>query len=138
MFDILMDTKVVGSAELTKEGLYYRFFCTCKLPDDGIYRVTVSDGNHTKDLGICVPSGMVTRIQQKYLQGEKLSFSLIPDKADENRIVVNTDTPFEKLDMLDSSHLRIADGRVEIMIYPTPSLQDSDPNQEPLHKWEQP
>lgn len=138
MFDILMDTKVVGSAELTKEGLYYRFFCTCKLPDDGIYRVTVSDGNHTRDLGVCVPSGMVARVPQKYFQGDTLSFTLISNKGEENRIVVNADTPFEELDMLDSSRLKIADGRVEIMIDPTPDLQGNDPNQEPRHKLEQP
>lgn len=142
MYDIYMGTKVVGQAEVIKEGLYYRFSCKCTPPDEGIYRIVVSDAGNTKDLGICVPTGewfcLVTRVPIKYLPGEKLEFSLVPKDKQEIAVPVATNEPFSKLDKLDSAHLQEFDDKMEIVIDPIPNQQDSDLSQESPHKWEQP
>lgn len=141
LFDILMDTQVVGQAEMTKEGLYYRFTCKCTPPDDAVHRIVVSDGKHTRNLGICVPTGewfcLVSRVPVKYLPGENLRFTLIPKDAHKEMIPVETDISFSGLDKLESACLQETDGNSEIVIDPNPNLLDSGPSQEFLHKWEQ-
>ena len=137
-----MDAKVVGQAEVAQEGLYYRFSCQCTPPDEGIHRIIVSDGNGTADLGICVPAGeqfcLVRRIPVKYLPGEKLTFTLVSKDKKETGIPVRNDEPFPALDILNRAHLQERDAGAEIVIDPAPSQQDSDPNQESPHIWEQP
>ena len=142
MFDILMDTQVVGNARVDREGLYYRFTCTCTPPDSGIHRIRVSDGNNTKDLGICVPTGtafsLVSRVPIKYLPGDKLSFTLVPKEKKEISVPVATGEPFAHLDELEAAHLNVTDSQPEIVIDSVPDQQDSDPSQESPHIWEQP
>ena len=138
MFDILMGTQAVGRAEVKKEGLYYRFSCTCTPPDNGIYRIIVCDGSNTRDIGICRPSGTVARVPIKYLPGDKLTFTLVPKDKKEISVPVATGEPFEHLDQLDNAHLQVSDGQPKILIDPAPDQQDSDPSQEPPHIWEQP
>lgn len=140
MYDILMDTQVVGQAEVTKEGLYYRFTCKCTPPDDSVHRIFVSDGNNTKDLGICVPTGewfcLVSRVPVKYLSGENLRFSLVP--KEQRGVPVKTGGAFSHLDKLETARLQEINGMSEIIIDPVQDPQDSDPSQESPHIWEQP
>lgn len=140
MYDICAGTQVVGQAEVIKEGLYYRFSCKCTPPDDGIYRIMVSDGNNTKDLGICVPAGewfcLVTRVPIKYLSGEKLEFTLVSKDRQELAVPVAMDEPFADLDKLESAYFQEKDGKAKIIIDPIPNPQDSGLSQESPHKWE--
>ena len=142
MYDIYAGTQIVGQAEVIKEGLYYRFSCKCTPPNEGVHRITVSDGNNTKDLGICVPAGewfcLVTRMPIKYLSGDKLEFALVPRDRQVVSVPIATDEPFADLDKLDSAHLEESDGKTEIIIDPVLSPQDSDPSQESQHILEQP
>ncbi len=137
MYDIYAGTQIVGQAEVIKEGLYYRFSCKCTPPDDGVYRIIVSDGENTKDLGICVPTGewfcLVSRVPMKYLSGERLEFTLVPKDKQEIVASVATDELFADLDRLESAYFQEKDGKAEIIIDPIPGQQDSDPNQESLH-----
>lgn len=140
MYDIYAGTQIVGQAEVIKEGLYYRFSCKCTPPDDGIHRIMVSDGNNTKDLGICVPVGewfcLVSRVPIKHLSGEILEFSLVPKDRQKLAVPVATDEPFANLDKLESAHLEEADGKTEIIIDPIQDQPDSDQSQEYPHIWE--
>lgn len=142
LYDIFMDTRVVGQAEVIKEGLYYRFSCKCTPPDGKIYKIAVSDGDNTKELGICVPTGewfcLVRRVPVKYLPGEKLDFSLVPKNKEIAVVTVETDEPFDQLDRLDSSRLQESDGKTEILIDPAQDPPDNDQNRESPHIWEQP
>lgn len=142
LYDIMMDTKVVGQAEVIKEGLYYRFACKCTPPNDEVHRIVVSDGNNSKDLGICVPEGgwfcLVSRTPIKHLPGEKLQFALVPQNKQRTMIPVATDEPFPALDKLDSAKLQETEEDTQILIDPTPNQPDNDPSQESPHKWERP
>lgn len=142
MYDIFADTQVVGQAEVTKEGLYYRFSCKCTPPDEGIYRIMVSDGVNTRDLGICVPTGewfcLVCRVPLKYLSSDDLRFALVPKDSRAMVVPVATNEPFADLDKLSSAHLQVKEGVAEIVINPVQDPQDNDLSQESLHKWVQP
>lgn len=132
MFEILYDQSVVGEAEMVKEGLYYKIKCTCMLPESGIHRIVVNDGETLRDLGVCVPVGdkfvVNVRIPTKYIKGKNLKFYLVSDKN--KGIVVATGMPFSQLDNLESARLQIANGQTEIIIDSVPDPQDSDPNPE--------
>ena len=136
MYDVIMGTQVVGQAEVIKEGLYYRFSCRCTPPDEAIYRVTVSDGVNTRDLGICVPSGewfcLVCRVPIKHLPGENLTFSLVCSEM-RTTLPVETDMPFPALDKLETAYL--SENNSEIIIDPNQDRQDSDQSQESQHRW---
>ena len=140
MYDIFMGSQVVGQAEATKEGLYYRFTCKCSPPDEGIHRIVVSDENNTRDLGICVPAGewfcLVSRVPIKYLSDGELNFTLLPRENDQKVVPVVPNEAFEDLDMLDSAYLQESEGNAEIVISPVPDQQDSGQSQGSPHKWE--
>lgn len=141
LYDIMMDTKVVGQAEVIKEGLYYRFTCKCTPPNDAVHRILVNDGVHTRDLGICVPTGewfcLVCRVPVKYLTGEKLVFTLAPNEK-RTAVPVETDTPFPALDKLETAYLQENADSTEIVIDPAQDQRDSDLSQESQNKWVQP
>lgn len=137
LYDIYAGTQIVGQAEVIKEGLYYRFSCKCTPPNEGVYRIMVSDGDNTKDLGICVPTGewfcLVSRVPMKYLSGERLEFALVPKDKQEIAVPVATGEPFADLDKLDSAHLQQSHEKTEIIIDPIQDPQGSDLSQESPH-----
>ena len=142
MYDIMMNSQIVGQAEVIKEGLYYRFSCKCTPPNEGIHKIIVSDGKNTKDLGICVPTGewfcLVSRVPVKNLPGEKLDFMLKLKDQKQTAVPVATDEPFPNLDELDNAYFQESEQGAAILIDPAPGQQDSDRSQESLHIWESP
>lgn len=137
LYDILFDEKVIGHAEVKKEGLYYRFSCACTPPDSGIYKVIVSDGDNRQDLGVCVPDGTQficnSRVACKYLHQESLRFTLV-SKKDTKSVPVATGEPFTYLEQLETAHLHTAGGQAEVIIDPVQDQRDSDQIQESLHE----
>lgn len=138
MFEIVCNEKIVGTAEVEKEGLYYRIYCECTPPNKEIHRILVSDGQSKQDLGICVPVGsnftLTTRIPAKYLNGENLHFFLIQQNAE--AIPVETDMEFQDLDKLETACLQITNGQVEVIIDSAQDQPGSDQSQESPHRSE--
>ena len=132
LYSISWNDKSVGRAEVQSEGLYYRFICACELPDDRIYRITVSDSQTVKDLGICVPDGkkfgLNTRIPKKYLKGETLIFSLTSSNKKNNVLPVADGAPFPQLEDLENARLQFTDGQAQILIDPVQDPQDNGLN----------
>ena len=133
MFEIFYHDRVVGTADVKTEGLYYRIVCHCVPPDESVYRICVSDGLNTRNLGICVPEGntffLTARIPVKYLK-EKMRFELMASKQEQEKISVSTDEPFNALDHLETARFQIVNGQPEILIDPIQGLQGNDQNQE--------
>lgn len=118
MYKILLNGEQVGCVQVEKEGLYYRFNCTCALKDDEIYRIYVKSGNSRIKLGVCVPDGnsliLSTKVPVKHLQGDDFHFSL---EADCEKVYsIFNGQPFMFLDQLQTAHLQIADGQLKIII----------------------
>ena len=138
MYQIFCEDMVVGTAEREREGLYYRFFCSCTPPDRNIYRIRINNGVKIYDLGICVPNGdtfsLTTRVPVKNFQGEEMHFTLVSAKQNSMRIPVKTNEPFEQLDKLEAARFLTDNGQPEIVIDPAPDLQDNGQSQEYGHK----
>ena len=138
MFEIVCNEKIVGTAEVEREGLYYRIHCVCTPPNKEIHRILVDDGQRKRDLGICVPVGtkfaLTTCIPVKYLNGEDWNFLLIQQNAD--RIPVETDMEFHDLDRLETARLQETNGQFELLIDSVQDQPDSDQIPESLHRSE--
>ena len=122
----------MGHARIQKEGLFYKFVCSCTPPDGSVYRISVSDGEHRRDLGICVPQGdvftLIARVPCKCLNGESLQFELTDKKI--TAIPVRSGEPFAHLDQLETARFHEENGQTEIILGQAPDPQDSDPSQE--------
>ena len=122
----------VGHARIQKEGLFYKFICSCTPPDSSVYRISVDDGENRRDLGICVPQGdiytLTARVPCKYLKGDSLHFELTDKKA--VAVPVRSGEPFDHLEQLENARFHEENGQAEINLSPVPDPQDSDPNQE--------
>ena len=132
MFEIFFNEAVTGQAEMVKEGLYYKIHCTCSLPNSGIHRIIISDGEITRDLGICVPVGdkfvLNTRVPVKNIKGDQPKFHLVSGKH--TAIPVATGKPFSALDKLETARLQVTNGQPEIITDSVQAPRDSDQNPE--------
>lgn len=133
LYDIVMNDRKVGYTEVSKEGLYYRFFCSCIPPEKGMHRVKVSDSSATRDLGICVPEDgrftLTARVPIKYLKENELSFTLCGEMETSVPVPVAAEKPFSHLEELETAHLHSTNGQQEIIIKQAQVPQDSDLSQ---------
>lgn len=90
-FDIYMGSEAVGKATLTKEGLYWKIRCQCRLASDEAHRVTVRAGEEI-DLGILVPENgeycLTKRIAMKRFADAQPQFYIkthSPDTEENNQ-----------------------------------------------------
>ena len=117
MYSILLNGEVVGQAQVEKEGLYYRFTCTCTFSDGKIHRIVVSDGKSVVKLGVCIPDGdqfrLSTKVPAKRLLGETLRFMI---ESDTTGIPISSGKPFAYLDKLETARLQITNGQAYILI----------------------
>ena len=130
LYDIYKGEKKIGKAEVSREGLYYRFRCCCDLPGDQIHRLTVSCGGKTENLGIPIPGGdtfwLSVRLPvSRFPQGEPLFYAL--PKENKNWLPVSEDTPFPYLAQLSDAVLTECDGKIGLVIS-KPEQPDNDRN----------
>lgn len=107
VFDVTLSGQTIGTVELTREGLYYRLFCRCRVKDREIHRLYAGD----EKIGVLIPEDgalvLETRVAAKRLKAG-CAFSL-----DENRGVflpIRPGETFEYLDKLRSGRLGFRDG----------------------------
>lgn len=136
LYQIIHNDSIVGSAEMTREGLFYRICCTCKITEEGIHRIKVCDGEDEVDLGICVPRddvfGLTSRVPVKAFKGECPVFHLIKQgqnktKTEEKeKIPVASGKPFPSIEQLENAYFMNCGGNPAIVIDPVPDQQGSD------------
>ena len=72
----------VGVVQVRREGLYWHFFCSCRITGDVVCRLVVQCGNSRESLGIVVPDGdrfqLDTRLPIKKLDRGEPRFLLVP------------------------------------------------------------
>lgn len=113
LYDIMLAGESIGAATVSREGLYYKFCCRCHLTGDVIYRLSVSCGSKTVDLGVCVPVdngfGIETRVPVKQLGEGKLSLSAVPKHQQlRGRFVpICADEPFDYITRLQQAYLEV-------------------------------
>jgi len=110
--------KPVGTAKVSREGLYYRFQCRCTMTEDTLCRVNVG----TESLGILVPMGdgfgLDTKLPVKRFAGTVSEFRLVPNKPmlEGKFIPIKPEEPFAYIERLKEAHLACRDGQLGIVI----------------------
>ncbi len=130
-YEVLFHQKPVGTMEVSRDGLYYRFCCKCKLPQNQIFRITVSYGNEHVNLGVLIPCNDTFHLDTKrpiklFTQAEPL-FTVTSDT--ENWIPIREDRPFPRIEDLENGIYCEQDGVPGILFTDLePSRQGSDQN----------
>ena len=130
LYDIYKGEEKIGKAEVSREGLYYRFRCCCDLPEGAFYRLMVSCGGKTENLGIPIPSGdsfwLSTRLPvSRFPAGEPVFRAL--SKEQRSWIPVLPEQPFAHLSELENAVLEERGGEMGLLISES-APQDSDLN----------
>ena len=121
-YSVMLGDKAVGTAEVAREGLYYRIRCRCEDLGTGVYRVVVACGSREERLGILVPVdnafGMETRIPVKKIGEGSLSFSAVPKHGPvEGRFVpLYPEEPFRYITKLKDAYLEKRMERIGVVI----------------------
>ena len=122
IYEIRRGNDVVGTAQVVKEGLYYRFSCCCRISGEGMRRIVVSCGKVREDLGICVPMGAYFGLEKKVpckrLGTGTPEFQLLPKYpgVQGDFVPVYPDEPFAYMSRLKGAFLEIRDGQPGIVI----------------------
>lgn len=120
--NVFLNEEVIGTVQISKEGLYYRFRCQCSLPQAGMYRLIVSNANIQMDLGICIPQGtcfvLDRKVAIKHLGDGKLNFHVVlkTNPVGDRFIPVCSDKRFNYITELKHASYQIRDGNPGILI----------------------
>lgn len=120
-YDVTLNGKVVGQAQVRKEGLYYRFQCQCRLSGD-VCKLEVACGENRANLGVLIPTGdgfgLETKLPVKRIGEGIMEFFIIP-----NRVVlagkfvpIYPEEPFAYIEKLKKAHLARQNGQLGIII----------------------
>ena len=110
-YTIKLGERCVGQARMEREGLYYRISCRCSPGEKGVYRVRVTCGGKSENLGVCVPMdtgfGMDTRIPVKRLGEGTPEFCLVPKQEPPRGkfVAVYPEEPFSYMAKLKGAFL---------------------------------
>lgn len=122
IYDVMLGDGVIGDVAVTKEGLYVRFSCKCKLPDTQIYRLMVWCDGKKIDLGVCVPEGnwfvLYRRVQRKHIGEGKMRFSVSLNKtcSGECFVPIDPQKPFPYLASLRNVSLQKQGGCFGVLL----------------------
>lgn len=119
-YPVMQGGQPIGSVEVRREGLYYRFRCRCCLTGTVICRLIVYCGGASENLGVLVPVdgefGLETRLATKRLGNGKPDFRAEP-KHSELRgtfVPLSPEEPFSYLSRLKDAYLVRREGQLGI------------------------
>lgn len=117
-YPVIYEEKTVGSAKLTRQGLYYQVQCRCVLPVDGMCRLEAAVGEKRVDLGILVPMENGFGLQTSFpvsRVGEGTPVFRIrtkqPSAQVRHFVPIIPEEPFSYLERLKDAFLEIQDGK---------------------------
>lgn len=121
-YPIVLGGQTIGQASVRREGLYLIFNCACRFSGEMLYKIIVSWGGHTEELGIPIPSGGRFRLQTKrpakrFGEGEP-EFRAVPKHSalGGKFVPLRPEEPFAYLNRLTKSFLEIRGGQVGLVI----------------------
>lgn len=117
-YEVFFGSQPVGRVQVTKQGLYYRFFCRCRISGDVVCRLFAQCGENRENLGVVVPVedgfGLDTRIPAKKLGEGEMEFRLIPktEQVSQGKFVpISPEEPFLYIQRLQNAFLAYQDGK---------------------------
>lgn len=140
IYDIYRGQDKIGKAEVRREGLYYRFSCCCDLTGEVMYRITVTCGEKTENLGIPVPDRngfcLCCRLPVSRFPETEPEFRAVPRhprQTDKLWVPISPETPFAYIHRLENAALERRGEQMGILISEEAPL-DNDPS--PTHPHE--
>ena len=132
--NVLIGNETIGKVKVTKEGLYYRICCKCKLSGAVVCRLVIQWDNKAESLGVLVPEAdsfcLNTKLPAKRLGDGQPVFRVTPkhEKLPERFVPIRADEPFAYLSELEKAYLKSSAEAVGIIIPEdsAPDPQDSD------------
>ena len=121
-YPMYFGSRTIGRADVKREGLYYRFYCRCRLTGDVIFRVLVRCSDKERDLGILIPAdggfSLNTRLPVKHFPEGKPEFSVIPHggQMPESFIPIRPEEPFAYIEKLKHAYLATREGQMGALI----------------------
>lgn len=122
IYDVMLQDSKVGRVEVTREGLYYRFWCKCQLPDSQIYTITVNGEKCQWNLGVCIPKAdgayLDTRVAAKHIGQTIGTFFAVPKEKNRQMmfIPVEPEKPFVYISALQEAKFGMQDNKPGIWI----------------------
>ena len=117
-YDILLWDKPVGTAKVSREGLYYRFHCRCSMTEDTLCRVSAGK----ESLGILVPIGdgfgLDTKLPAKRFGEAVPEFRLVPNKPvlEGKFVPIKPEEPFAYIERLKDAYLTQREEQLGIIV----------------------
>ena len=121
MYEVYLGDKRVGTVEVARQGLYYRFRCRCSLSGEVICKLVVTCGGREENLGVLVPEGdgfgLETRLPVKRLGDGEMKFRVVPRHTGVtgNFVPLAPEEPFAYITRLKDAYLEKRDGQVGIV-----------------------
>lgn len=126
IYDIYCGEKVVGSAKVRREGLYYRFDCECQAERKEICKLYATCAQKQILLGTPIPEGQVfrlrTKLPVKLFSGVTPEFRLLRklEETLEIFVPVRENEPFLHLKDLKNAVMQVRGGECGIVIKKQP------------------
>ena len=121
-YEVCLGKEPAGKVRVTREGLYYRFRCRCRLSGDVVCRLAVRCADREENLGVLVPEGdgfsLDRHLPVKNLGEGEMSFFLMP-KHEGLRgefIPICPEEPFAYIARLKDAFLARQNGQTGIVI----------------------
>ena len=117
-YEVFFGNQQAGKVQVTRQGLYYRFVCRCKLTGDVVCRLYVSCGGQRENLGVGEGFGLDTRQSVKRFRAGEPSFSLVPknEMASGQFVPIIPEEPFAYIERLKTSFLVKKYGQMGILL----------------------
>lgn len=121
-YEVFFETRQAGKVQVTRQGLYYRFVCRCKLTGDVVCRLYVSCGGQQENLGVVVPTGdgfgLDTRLPVKRFREGTPAFSLRAKReaVSGQFVPIIPEEPFAYIERLKTSFLVKKYGQLGILV----------------------
>ena len=119
-YEVLCGEKKVGTVQVEREGLYYRFSCRCDVSPQEMKRLWMRLGSKETDLGLCVPVdgrfGTDKRLPIRQCGDGKPQFLLRHRNLKPQFVPLSPEEPFRYLHRLEHAYLEQRGNTLGIVI----------------------
>ena len=121
-YGVKLGKDTVGKLEITRSGLYYRFFCRCMFQDCAVYRLVIQCAEERIRIGVPVPDGtgylLDKKLPAKLFSGPVREAYLAPmhERVEGRFVPLSPEEPFGYISELEKAFLTHSGGKVGVWI----------------------
>lgn len=125
---ILCGGEPIGTAQVRKEGLYYRVECQCRKETQSILRLAAHCEGGTVMLGVLCPNGdrwtLETKIAAKHFKGRIMQIAVVGQRSNERFVPIYENKPFAYLSEVRYARFAIRSGQLGMIVSETDIQSD--------------